>query len=143
MANLLKFVKLSEKATTPTKGSKYSAGYDLYSSENKIIKSNSRDVVSTDLQISLPLGTYGRIAPRSGLAVKHFIHVGAGVIDEDYRGTIMVVLFNHSNVDFAVNIGDRVAQLICERIIQPELMEVSKLDETDRNDKGFGSTGIL
>lgn len=64
----------------------------------------------------MPAGTYGRIAPRSGLAVKNFIDVGAGVIDADYRGQVKILLFNHADVDFEVKEGDRVAQLILERV---------------------------
>lgn len=80
-------------------------------------------------------------APRSGLAWKHFIDVGAGVIDEDYRGNVGVILFNHGEVDFPVKRGDRIAQLVLEKISTPEVVEVESLDETDRAAGGFGSTG--
>jgi deoxyuridine 5''-triphosphate nucleotidohydrolase (dut) len=86
-------------------------------------------------------GCYGRIAPRSGLAWKNHIDVGAGVIDEDYRGNVGVVLFNHSDQDFKVNKGDRIAQLICQRIEYPVLQEVTNLNNTERGAGGFGSTG--
>lgn len=86
-------------------------------------------------------GCYGRIAPRSGLAWKNHIDVGAGVIDEDYRGNIGVVLFNHSDQEFKVTKGDRIAQLICQRIDYPVLQEVTNLDNTSRGAGGFGSTG--
>lgn len=82
---VIHFVKLSEHAKMPTRGTPFSAGYDLYSSQPISIPPMSRALVSTDLQIALPRGCYGRIAPRSGLAVKNFIDVGAGVIDQDYR----------------------------------------------------------
>lgn len=78
---------------------------------------------------------------RSGLAVKNFIDVGAGVVDEDYRGILKVVLFNHSDADFEVKKGDRIAQLICEKIYYPELEEVKELTDTERGEGGFGSTG--
>ncbi|OWK09626.1 DUT, partial [Cervus elaphus hippelaphus] len=81
-------------------------------------------LVKTDIQIALPSGCYGRVAPRSGLAAKHFIDVGAGVIDEDYRGNVGVVLFNFGKEKFEVKKGDRIAQLICERIFYPEIEEV-------------------
>ncbi len=81
------------------------------------------------------------MAPRSGLAVKHHLDVGAGVIDEDYTGNVGVVLFNHSATDFEVKRGDRVAQLICEKIEAPELEECSELETTERGHGGFGSTG--
>lgn len=97
--------------------------------------------MSTGLRVAIPAGHYGRIAPRSGLALKHFIDVGAGVVDEDYRGELRVLLFNHSESDFIINRGDRVAQLICERISRPILEEVTDLEDTDRGRNGFGSTG--
>ena len=81
-------------------------------------------------------------APRSGLAWKHSIDVGAGVIDADYRGPVGVILFNHSDQDFAVKAGDRIAQLILERIVMPDVMEVEDLESTTRGSGGFGSTGI-
>lgn len=95
----------------------------------------------TDLAVEVPAGCYGRVAPRSGLAAKHHIDVGAGVIDEDYRGNVGVVLFNHGAEPFVVQRGDRIAQLICERCVLPELLEVDSLDETQRGAGGFGSTG--
>ncbi|GAB1286827.1 Deoxyuridine 5'-triphosphate nucleotidohydrolase [Apodemus speciosus] len=98
-------------------------------------------LVKTDIQVAVPSGCYGRVAPRSGLAVKHFIDVGAGVIDEDYRGNVGVVLFNFGKEKFEVKKGDRIAQLICEQICYPELEEVQTLDDTERGSGGFGSTG--
>ena len=71
-------------------------------------------MVKTDIRIALPVGCYGRIAPRSGLALKHSINVGGGVIDGDYRGNVGIILFNHSDQDFLINRGDRIAQLIPE-----------------------------
>lgn len=86
-------------------------------------------------------GTDGRVAPRSGLASKHFIDTGAGVIDSDYRGQVKVLLFNHAETDFEVKEGDRVAQLIIERIYTPEVVVVEELEESVRGAGGFGSTG--
>lgn len=83
----------------------------------------------------------GRIAPRSGLAAKHFIDTGAGVIDADYRGQVKVLLFNHADADFKVEEGERVAQLVIERIYTPEVVEVQELEESVRGAGGFGSTG--
>ncbi|XP_073474770.1 deoxyuridine 5'-triphosphate nucleotidohydrolase, mitochondrial isoform X2 [Aquarana catesbeiana] len=138
---VLRFSKLSENATTPTRGSAQAAGYDLYSAYEYTIPPRDKAIVKTDIQICVPRGCYGRVAPRSGLAAKHFIDVGAGVIDEDYRGNVGVVLFNFANEPFQVNKGDRVAQLICEQILYPELEEVKTLDVTERGAGGFGSTG--
>ncbi|XP_021262989.1 deoxyuridine 5'-triphosphate nucleotidohydrolase, mitochondrial isoform X2 [Numida meleagris] len=137
----LRFTKLSENACAPSKGSARAAGYDLYSAYDYVIPPMEKAVVKTDIQIALPSGCYGRVAPRSGLAAKHFIDVGAGVIDEDYRGNIGVVLFNFGKETFEVKKGDRIAQLICERIFYPELEEVQALDDTERGEGGFGSTG--
>lgn len=134
--------KLTELATVPTKGSKLSAGYDLYSAYDYVIKARGKEMVKTDLQIALPPGCYGRVAPRSGLAWKHSIDVGAGVIDEDYRGPVNVILFNFGDVDFEIKKGDRVAQLICEKIEQTDVQEVDDLDSTERGANGFGSTGV-
>ncbi|XP_056355911.1 deoxyuridine 5'-triphosphate nucleotidohydrolase, mitochondrial isoform X3 [Oenanthe melanoleuca] len=137
----LRFTKLSENAFAPSRGSARSAGYDLYSAYDCVIPPMEKAVVKTDIQIALPSGCYGRVAPRSGLAAKHFIDVGAGVIDEDYRGNVGVVLFNFGKETFEVKKGDRIAQLICERIYYPELEEVETLDDTERGEGGFGSTG--
>ena len=82
------------------------------------------------------------VAPRSGLAWKHSIDVGAGVIDADYRGPVGVILFNHSDVDFEVKAGDRIAQMIIQKILTPEVAEVDDLDSTARGADGFGSTGV-
>jgi dUTP pyrophosphatase len=134
--------KLSENATTPTRGSAFAAGYDLYAATQTSIPARGKALVSTDLSIATPEGTYGRIAPRSGLAAKHFIDTGAGVIDADYRGEVKVLLFNHSDKDFEVAKGDRVAQLVLERIYTPEIVEVQDLEESVRGAGGFGSTGV-
>ncbi|KLO17480.1 dUTP diphosphatase [Schizopora paradoxa] len=133
--------RLSEKARIPTRGSLYAAGYDLYSAEDKIVPARGKALIDTQLSIALPAGTYGRVAPRSGLASKHMIDTGAGVIDADYRGIVFVLLFNHAEKDFEVKEGDRVAQLIVEKIETPELTEVDDLDATLRGMGGFGSTG--
>jgi len=137
----LQFAKLTPNAFTPTKGSALAAGFDLYSAYDYVVPSKGKLVALTDIQIALPDGCYGRVAPRSGLAAKHFIDVGAGVIDQDYRGNVGVVLFNFAEEDFKVNKGDRIAQLILERIYIPVLEELPSLDDTTRGSGGFGSTG--
>lgn len=139
---VLKYKKVTEKAFDPSKGSEQAAGYDLKSAYNYVVKAHGKELVKTDLQIQVPSGCYGRIAPRSGLAWKNFIDVGAGVIDIDYRGNINVLIFNHGENDFVINEGDRIAQFICEKIAYPSLEEVTALDQTSRGSGGFGSTGI-
>ncbi|OXA56359.1 Deoxyuridine 5'-triphosphate nucleotidohydrolase, mitochondrial [Folsomia candida] len=138
----LYFAKLSDKAHVPSKGSKLAAGYDLKSAYKYTVPARGSCMVKTDIQIKLPSGYYGRVAPRSGLALKNKLDVGAGVIDEDYRGNVGVILFNFGDADFEINEGDRVAQLICEKICYPEIVELESLDETERGEGGFGSTGV-
>lgn len=132
---------LNENARVPKRGSMYAAGYDISASENVIIEPRGRKVVLTGISCEIPAGHYVRVAPRSGLAAKCGIDVGAGVIDADYRGEIGVVLFNHSDVAFDVKIGDRIAQIIIEVIATPEITVVGRLGVSERGTGGFGSTG--
>lgn len=134
--------RLAPNATIPTRGSAFAAGFDLYASRPAVVPGRGKAMVDTDIAIALPLGTYGRVAPRSGLAAKHSIHTGAGVIDADYRGPLKVILFNLSDDEFKVNEGDRIAQLILEEVRMAPALEVEDLDETVRGEGGFGSTGI-
>ena len=117
------------------------AGLDLKSAYNITIPAFGKELVETDLAILVPTGCYGRIAPRSGLALHHHISVGGGVIDADYRGNVCVILFNHSVTPFQIRRGDRMAQLICEKIVYPEICEVQALGDIERDTGGFGSTG--
>ncbi|KAG4920439.1 hypothetical protein AAZX31_18G048300 [Glycine max] len=141
-ATFFRVKKLSDKAVLPSRASPLSAGYDLSSAAATTVPARGKALVPTDLSISIPEGTYARIAPRSGLAWKHSIDVGAGVIDADYRGPVGVILFNHSDTDFEVKVGDRVAQMIIQQIVMPEVVEVQDLDSTLRGEGGFGSTGV-
>ena len=140
-SNALRVKLLSSKATLPVKGTTLAAGYDLSSAQQLTIPVNGRALVQTDISLSVPKGTYGRIAPRSGLAVKHGITTGAGVIDADYTGPIGIVLFNHGDQDFQIKEGDRIAQLILEQVADKPVIQVQELTQTTRGDKGFGSTG--
>lgn len=137
----LRVKKLSEHATVPARASPHAAGYDLASAEDTVIPQRGKGLAKTDLAIAVPPGTYGRVAPRSGLALKKGIDVGAGVIDADYRGNVGVVLFNHGDEPFEIKRGDRIAQLILERIVTPDVELVDDLDATERGAGGFGSTG--
>ncbi|XP_060535662.1 deoxyuridine 5'-triphosphate nucleotidohydrolase-like [Cylas formicarius] len=138
---VIKYTKAIPEAYLPSKGLIKAAGYDLKSALDCVVSARDKALVDTGLKIELPEGCYLRIAPRSGLAVKNFIDVGAGVVDEDYRGVLKVVLFNHSDSDFDIKSGDRIAQLICEKIYYPDLEEVQELGDTVRGEGGFGSTG--
>lgn len=133
--------QLSPDARLPVRGSEGAAGYDLSASVNVTIPGRGRSLIDTGLQILVPFGTYGRIAPRSGLAVKIGLDVGAGVIDSDYRGEVKILLFNHSDTPVSIGKGDRIAQLLLERIVTPPVVAVDSLTETLRGAGGFGSTG--
>mmetsp|Transcript_98387 Transcript_98387/g.175184 ORF Transcript_98387/g.175184 Transcript_98387/m.175184 type:complete len:366 (-) Transcript_98387:139-1236(-) len=134
--------RLNPSATLPVRGSEYAAGFDLSAVEELIVPAGGKAIAKTGLAIAIPANTYARIAPRSGLAAKKMIHVGAGVVDYDYRGEVGVVLFNHGMEDFQVQPGDRVAQLILEDISMASCLEVQSLDETQRGAGGLGSTGV-
>lgn len=139
----MKIKLINQYGFVPTRGSEQAAGLDLYSSINITIPAGERKTVKTDISVEIPLKHYGRIAPRSGLAVKHGIDVLAGVVDSDYRGEVLIILYNTGKEDFVVNRGERVAQLIVEPYIAPvvEVIE-GELDETARGMAGFGSTGV-
>ncbi|KAL0325734.1 UNVERIFIED_CONTAM: Deoxyuridine 5'-triphosphate nucleotidohydrolase [Sesamum radiatum] len=122
----LRVKKLLEKAILPSRGSPLSAGYDLSSAAETKVPARGKALIPTDLSIAIPEGTYARV----------------GVIDADYRGPVGVILFNHSDVDFEVKSGDRIAQLIIEKVVTPEVTEVDDLDSTHRGSAGFGSTGV-
>lgn len=136
-----------ESARVPTRGSPGAVGYDLYANDNVRIPPRGRQVVGTGIRMMIPSGMYGRIAPRSGLAVHRGIGVGAGVIDPDYRGEIKVLLFNHSDIEVDLLAGSRIAQIVFERVelprIEPVTEEVFDSIEniTHRGTGGFGSTG--
>ena len=123
--------RVNKNAKLPVRGTSGVAGYDLAVAEAAVVPAHGKCLVKTGLAMALPPGCYGRIAPRSGLALKKFIDVGAGVIDADYRGEVGAVLFNFGNEDFVVNMGDRIAQLIFEKIKTPEIKEINNLEGAD------------
>ena len=129
-SNTLRVKLLSPKGKLPTKGSNLAAGYDLSSAQQLTIPINGRALVQTDISINVPKGTYRRIAPRSGLAVKHGITTRARVIDTDYTRPIGVVLFNYGDQDFQIQEGERIAQLILEQIVDKPVLEVQNLTRT-------------
>lgn len=134
---------LSENAELPKRATALASGLDLFSAKTMTIPKGDRALVPTDLSLCCPPGTYGRVAPRSGLALRYGIDVGAGVIDADYRGPVGVILFNWGLGDFEVKRGDRIAQLILEQIISPIVFEcIADLPGSARGDGGFGSTGV-
>lgn len=138
MTSILRVKKLTPYARIPIRGSKDAAGFDLISAYDYTVYPKSKQVCKTDIQIQCPSGSYARIAPKSGLARRKFIDVGAGVIDPDYRGNVCVILFNFSNDIFEVKRGDPIAQMIIERIYMPDVIECSSLDATERGNRGLG-----
>jgi dUTP pyrophosphatase len=135
--------KLSSHACTPRRATEGSAGYDLFATDTLTIPPGQRALVGTGIAVKMPPGLYGRVAPRSGLAVKNGIQVGAGVIDADYRGEVKVLLFNQDADEFNIWPGYRIAQLILERHETPAIHVVTGLSggQTERGAGGFGSTG--
>jgi len=138
----MEVVRLNTQAILPIRATTGSAGYDLTAIRDDVIEPGSRKLLPIGVAIKLPEGVYGRIAPRSGLAVKKGIQVGAGVIDPDYTGEIHVLLFNHGTEPFEIHSGDRIAQLILERFEFHEVIQVDSLTQTTRGAGGFGSTGV-
>jgi len=140
---IVKYNKLNSNARCPKRSNSTDAGADLCSIEKHMIQPQERKLVSTGIAVEIPEGYYGRIAPRSGLAVKNGIDVLAGVIDSGYRGEIKVVIYNSDKSHtFFIEDGDRVAQLIIEKHYNFDFVEVvEELSGTNRGSGGFGSTG--
>lgn len=133
---------LDPGATLPEKNHASDAAYDLKSIEDTLIEPNSSQVVSTGIALTTPVGTYGQIAPRSGLSLKG-LFVNAGVIDRGYTGEIKVILFNFGKSIIDLPRGSRIAQLIIQKIASPDVVQVEDLPIVDsRLDSGLGSSGI-
>jgi dUTP pyrophosphatase len=125
----------------PEYGSEGAAGADLRASEAVVIPPGGRAAVPTALRLEIPPGHAGLVWPRSGLAVRHGIDTLAGVIDSDYRGEVRVVLVNHGTEPFAIAAGDRVAQLLVQRVERAAFRATHDVGDTERGSGGFGSTG--
>jgi dUTP pyrophosphatase len=125
----------------PAYGSEGAAGADLRASEAVVIPPGGRAAVPTAVRLEIPPGHAGLVWPRSGLAVRHGIDTLAGVIDSDYRGEVKVVLVNHGDEPFAIAAGDRVAQLLLQRVERAAFQAADIVGETERGSGGFGSTG--
>ena len=134
----LKFVKLSPNIKTPTKSTEFVAGLDIYSPTDYIINAKDQATIPTGLRIQVPPGHYGHLCSKSGLAMQHHIHVGAGIIDPDYTGKVKVLLLNLGHKPFQVSSGDAIAQLTLEKISIPILHSMDTLPSTNRGDRGCG-----
>ena len=137
--------KTNKEVITPKYKTDGSSGVDLSAFLDKevVIKPNSSELITTGLQVAIPEEFEIQIRPRSGLAAKESIGVlnSPGTIDSDYRGELKIILFNHSNKDFIINNGDRIAQMVLVPILKMEFEEVDSLPDTVRGQGGFGSTG--
>lgn len=141
----INFKKLNEKAITPTYGTPFSAGADLYACEGEEITINSGEtkLIHTGIALEIPEGYVGLIYARSGIATKRGLAPSnkVGVIDSDYRGEIMVSILNHSKTPQTIADGERIAQLVITPYLAVEYTETDNLSDTVRGDGGFGSTG--
>ena len=133
-------IKLDEGAKMPTRAHSTDAGLDLYAMDEQIISAKESAIFDTGVHIELPEGTVGFLKSKSGLNVKHGI-TGEGVIDVGYTGSIKVKLYNNSGKDYRVKAGDKISQLVILPILTPSLELVDELDESERGENGFGSSG--
>jgi len=128
----------------PTIGNPGDAGYDLRSADNATIPARSRHTVNTGVSIALPAGYVALVHPRSGLAAKHGITVlnAPGTVDAGYRGQMLITLVNHSDEDFEISRGDRIAQMLFQKFESARFVHVTELPGSQRGSAGFGSTGV-
>ena len=138
--------KINEDSIIPSYGSEYAAGLDLHSYGDHCVPARSRKIIPTGITVEFngpdDKEYYLRIAPRSGLSAKNSIDIGAGVVDWDYRGQIFVCFINNSDIEYQIKSGDRIAQMILERINRfISISEIFENSETKRGNGGFGSTG--
>ena len=134
----LPFVKMWANVVTPTRATEGSIGLDFYSPTDYIIPPHSQLLIPTQIKLQIPLGYYGRLASKSGLAILHQLHVGAGVIDLDYTGGVMVLMINAASLVYSIKKGDPIAQLILEKVSIPILREIKELPPTVRGAQGCG-----
>ena len=135
---------LNSDARIPQKATEFSSGYDLFSAEECILAKGSYRLISTGISIAMEKGLEAQVRPRSGLAVKFGITVlnSPGTIDADYRGEVKVALINHSDKDFQIEKGMRIAQMVFAKTAEIDLYETDDLSVTVRGEGGFGSTGL-
>jgi len=134
-ATAIQVMKMASKVTLPSKGSRLSAGHDLYALEHVLIQARGQKLVGTGIVIGIPQGTYARIARRSGLAYKESIGIGGRVTNADYTGEVKLIMMNHGKKNYQVQEGDRITQMIIEKIDMSGMMEVDNLQITARGDK--------
>tara|TARA_B110000008_G_scaffold84252_1_gene86066 strand:- start:8022 stop:8567 length:546 start_codon:yes stop_codon:yes gene_type:complete len=136
-------VSAKDPSRVPSRQTPGAAGFDLKSSEDATVPPRGTAIVDTGISVALPSGYYGRIAGRSSLAFRHDVTAFEGTIDEDYRGPIKVKLFNHSDTPYNIQDRERIAQMIIQNYVVPNMELVATLVPTARNMGGFGSTGSI
>lgn len=139
----LKVKRISDNAKLPEYAHPGDAGMDVFSNEEKLIRTGESALIKTGIKIELPADTEAQVRPRSGLALKEGITVlnTPGTIDEGYRGEVGVILINHSKKDFLITEGMKIAQMVISPVHRAEVVEVDELSDTSRGTGGFGSTG--
>lgn len=144
MNSIIKFSKLNPAVITPKQQTKLAAGYDVHAYLEKpvLIKRGAIEVIPTGLKVQLEKGTMLSVRPRSGLAFKHGITLvnSPGTVDADFRGEIKIALINHGPNDYEIKPAERIAQFILEAFITADWKE-TELEQTERGEQGFGSTG--
>ena len=135
-------VKVGGEGALPEYATADAAGADLRASEAVTLAAGGRAAVPTGLRLEIPPGHVGLVWPRSGLAVRNGIDTLAGVIDADYRGEVRVVLVNHGSEPFHIEAGERIAQVLVQRMERPDFLRAAGLAGTHRGEAGFGSTGV-
>ena len=138
----IKIKKLSKTATIPKYANPGDAGMDFYSNETIHLQPNERKLISTGISMTIPNGYVGLIWDKSGLANKHGLKTMAGVIDSGYRGEIKVLVHNLSNQSYVIETGKKIAQMLIQPVVSANITEHDSLEDTDRGEGGFGSTGL-
>lgn len=137
----IKVKKLKANAILPQMMREGDAAFDLAACEDVLLKSGETKIIPTGLALEIPVGFVGNIRDRSGMSAKHALHTLAGIIDSNYRGEIGIVMTNLSQVDYQIKAGDRVAQMLIQKIEIADFEEVGELSDTNRGEKGFNSSG--
>lgn len=141
----MKIKRLTPTAKLPTRGSAGAAGYDLYADDYYTILDHTNTLIHTGISVEIPEGYFGAIYARSGLATKQGLRPAncVGVVDQDYRGEILVSLFNDAGAPKSIEKGERIAQLVIQPYLNVEIEDADDLSDTERGAGGFGSTGVM
>lgn len=138
----LKIKRLDKTLPLPSYAKESDAALDLRSSIDETLSPGDYKIIPSGVAVEIPKGYFGNVKDRSGISAKNAVHTLAGVIDSGYRGEIGIVLINLGKKEFKIEKGDRIAQLIIQPVLQPNILEVEELSDSERKDGGFGSSGI-